>query len=199
MGIVERVVSRYANSKEDEHRDQSTGKYLHRRWSRLCKLCGHPVGLHSAEKSYGAQPCFHGDLYHIICECPAFTPTQRFMSDEDYARYEKGGLTPDEIKALESKATMSKAEMKALGEKLDAARPRKTAHGLGSLVTNEVLEWVLAKGKRVVFVDARGKLYAAALNPKHAADYLKITSVPRGTTMHTYNKATGQWDSKSVS
>lgn len=63
-------------------RDQS-GKYMHTKWTRLCK-CGHPVGIHAGEKSQdGSQPCFAPD-YGIDCDCEKFRPTQKFMDEAEY-------------------------------------------------------------------------------------------------------------------
>lgn len=65
-------------------REQGTGKYLHSKWTRLCR-CGHPVGIHSAEKRAGSQPCLASDV-GIDCDCERFRPTQKFISDEEYEK-----------------------------------------------------------------------------------------------------------------
>jgi hypothetical protein len=74
-------------------RDQS-GKYMHSKWTRLCK-CGHPVGIHSGEKGRdGSQPCFASDV-GIKCDCEKFRPTSKFITDEEYDRvYKTAGLDP---------------------------------------------------------------------------------------------------------
>lgn len=71
------------------NRQQETGRYLHTKWTRLCR-CGHPVGVHSAEKGKdGYQPCFAGDLGYD-CDCEKFRRTEKFMSDEEYEVFQKG-------------------------------------------------------------------------------------------------------------
>ncbi len=71
-------------------RQQGTGRYLHTKWTRLCRTCGHPVGVHSAEKaSDGSQPCFIGDYTGKPCPCEKFVPTNKFMDDAEYERLTK--------------------------------------------------------------------------------------------------------------
>jgi hypothetical protein len=116
MSSAKRVAARYAASKGD--RDRSTGQYIHSRWSRKCKLCGHPVGVHSGEKSEGTRPCFHADTYHNddACECPVFTSSPNFMTDEDYERYYAGKFDAKELRELRAEGTKSDAELKKMGE-----------------------------------------------------------------------------------
>jgi hypothetical protein len=91
-----KTIARVAAKEEElsHKRERSTGRYLHRKMTRLCK-CGHPVGVHSAEKGKnpetGAkeQPCYAGD-HGFDCDCELFTPTSKYLTDEEYeAKYGK--------------------------------------------------------------------------------------------------------------
>jgi hypothetical protein len=124
MDLARRVAARYASKKEDGSRDKGNGQYTHSRWSRLCKLCGHPVGQHTAEKSEGFRPCIHGDMYPDHCECPVFTPTAKFMTDEDFERYNAGKFGADELRALRAPGK-SNVELDALWKQLEEKARRK--------------------------------------------------------------------------
>ena len=117
LAIIKRVTDRYAADK-DLFRDRGTGQYMHSRMSRLCKLCGHPVGVHAGEKSGGMRPCFHGDTYSDSCECPVFTSSPDFLSDEAYERYMAGKFDSSELRELRAKGKMSDAELKSMSDDL---------------------------------------------------------------------------------
>jgi hypothetical protein len=118
LTLIQRVAARYSTD-TNLFRDRGTGQYMHSRMSRLCKLCGHPVGVHAGEKSGGMRPCFHGDTYSEFCECPVFTSSQEFLSDEAYERYTKGKFTASELKDLRAKGKKSDPELKAMSDKLE--------------------------------------------------------------------------------
>jgi hypothetical protein len=118
LTLIRRVAERYAADR-GLFRDRGTGQYTHSRMSRLCRLCGHPVGHHSAEKSGGMRPCFHGDIYPDSCDCPVFTPSQEFLSDEAYERYMAGKFDSTELKELRAKGKKSDAELRALSDRLE--------------------------------------------------------------------------------
>lgn len=126
LDLIRRVASRFAADKDkDNFREQGTGRYMHSKWSRMCKLCGHPVGNHAGEKSGGMRPCFHGDLYPDMCECPVFTSSNEFMTDEDYDRYTKGKFDPSEQRELRAKGKKSDSELKSMSEALEAKQAPK--------------------------------------------------------------------------
>jgi len=68
---------------DNRPKDASTGQYLHTKWSRLCK-CGHPIGVHTAEKCEGQQPCIASDFGGPDCNCQMFRRTNNFLSEEEY-------------------------------------------------------------------------------------------------------------------
>ena len=65
------------------------------------------------------RPCFHGDTYPGICECPVFTPSNEFMTDEAYKRYIDGKFNSSELQELRAKGRKSDAELRTLGDKLE--------------------------------------------------------------------------------
>lgn len=66
-------------------RQKGTGKYIHTKWTRLC-VCGHPVGVHTADKGAdGSRPCIAPD-FGIDCDCDKFRPTNKFLSDDEFDR-----------------------------------------------------------------------------------------------------------------
>lgn len=55
-----------------QNRDKANGQYAHDGdWSRLCK-CGHELGVHTAARVGGKQPCMSGDFGGPSCDCQAF-------------------------------------------------------------------------------------------------------------------------------
>jgi len=89
LKIIARLAAVSSQDKPDSNpRERSTGRFLHRKWTRLCK-CGHPVGVHSAEKGRDRetgeklQPCLASD-YGFDCECELFRPTSKYLTDEEY-------------------------------------------------------------------------------------------------------------------
>lgn len=123
LDLAKRVAARFAA--EDPSRERDTGRFMHSHWSRMCKLCGHPVGVHAGEKDQGLRPCFHGDTYEDPCECPVFTTSPRFMSDEDYERYTKGKFTPSELKELRSKGSKTDSQLEQMHNDLYSKFHRK--------------------------------------------------------------------------
>lgn len=115
--LIRRVAERFAAAK-DPSRERGNGRFMHSKWSRLCKLCGHPVGQHAGEKEAGLRPCFHGDSYSDHCSCPVFTPTKEFLPDDEYDRYSDGKFTTQELKDLRAKGTKTESELEAMYDKL---------------------------------------------------------------------------------
>jgi len=118
LTLIKRVAARYS-ADTNNFRDRGTGQFMHSKWSRVCKLCGHPVGVHAGEKSDGMRPCFHGDTYPGMCECPVFTSSNEFMTDEAYERYSAGKFTPQELRELRAKGKKSDSELKSMSDALE--------------------------------------------------------------------------------
>lgn len=64
-------------AKAEHGREGGTGRYT---WTvdRLCN-CGHPLGVHTAARVKGEQPCMNGDPHSPgsdgqDCECTVFRP-----------------------------------------------------------------------------------------------------------------------------
>lgn len=73
----------------NDARQQGTGRYAHSRMLRLCRTCGHPVAVHTAETTEGDRPCLHNDYTRAesaSCACEEFRPTSRFMAPAEFAR-----------------------------------------------------------------------------------------------------------------
>jgi hypothetical protein len=124
LTLIKKVVSRFAGDK-DLFREQGTGRYMHSKWSRICKLCGHPVGVHAGEKSGGMRPCFHGDHYPDMCDCPVFTSSNEFMTDEAYDKYMDGKFDSTEQRELRAKGKKSDAELESMSRALEEKRAPK--------------------------------------------------------------------------
>ena len=74
---------------KNDARQQGSGRYTHSRMLRLCRTCGHPLAVHSAETTEGDRPCLHNDFtreHSDPCDCEEFLPTNRFMDPSEFAR-----------------------------------------------------------------------------------------------------------------
>jgi hypothetical protein len=125
-------------------RQQGTGRYIHTKPTRLC-VCGHPVGVHSAEKGAdGSQPCFISDYLDVSCPCEKLRPTNKFLSDEDYARLTKH--------AAVNPSLYSPGEM----DKLAYIVAARFGWGPGNLSIDPLAERVAAKYKNKKKVKTEG-------------------------------------------
>lgn len=56
---------------KQQERDRGNGQYKFTAEA-VCK-CGHGLGVHSAERVNGNQPCFNGDVGDgVVCDCECF-------------------------------------------------------------------------------------------------------------------------------
>lgn len=122
--LATRVMERFALTVLDKSRGKLSpfrapdGQFMHSKLTRLCKNCGHPVGMHTADKgSDGSRPCVHGDFHDDSCECPVFVPSDKFLSDEDYEQYSRGRLSASDLRELRAYGSKTDDQLKALWSK----------------------------------------------------------------------------------
>jgi hypothetical protein len=59
-------------------RTPEDGRYTYSKLDRVC-TCGHTLGVHTAARSRGSQPCLAYDegVAEEPCDCDCFTPARR--------------------------------------------------------------------------------------------------------------------------
>ena len=65
-------------SGEMTNRDRATGRYVDTMFDKPC-TCGHTLGVHTADRRAGEQPCLVGQMGDggVPCDCDAFTKAKK--------------------------------------------------------------------------------------------------------------------------
>ncbi len=60
----------------NQSRDKGNGRYTASKFDQLC-VCGHELGVHTAEAFRGKRPCIVGDFEDESCDCVKFRKSRK--------------------------------------------------------------------------------------------------------------------------